>query len=125
MAASDLPIKTPAARLFEQERVRLLDAFGAIPAGGVIEAIEPLDLVRADAASPGVAIGISVWPYPLGPAQQAVLGALGLRRVYITGCCSEAIALCGSVGAAELGPVFLCGRAAPLPALSPRALAST
>jgi hypothetical protein len=67
------------AGLFEQERGRLFDALGRLTAGGVVEAIEPLDAARSPQplAAATLDIGLAVWPFPLDPARQAALAARG------------------------------------------------
>jgi hypothetical protein len=59
---------------FATERARLMAALGAVTAGGVIEAVEPLN--RAGASE--LEIALSVWPCPI---EAAALRELGYRLV--------------------------------------------
>jgi GrpB-like predicted nucleotidyltransferase (UPF0157 family) len=69
----------PVATAFDQERARLLAALGQITAGGLIESSAHIGSTSVPGlrAAPCVDIGLAVWPFPLEPARQQSLVALG------------------------------------------------
>lgn len=63
---------------FAHERARVLAALGDIGAGGIVEDAQHLGATSVSGllAWPCVDIGLSIWPFPIGPQHQAALAAL-------------------------------------------------
>jgi GrpB-like predicted nucleotidyltransferase (UPF0157 family) len=68
---------------YEAERRRLLDALGRTTTGGIVEAIQPV----GSSSVPGLEgsgvldVAMAVWPYPLAPASETALAALGYQAL--------------------------------------------
>ena len=64
---------------FAQERVRLLNAFGELIQGGIVENLEHIGATSVPGlpADPCVDMGLTVWPFPLEPHRRAALDSLG------------------------------------------------
>ncbi|HSH82740.1 MAG TPA: GrpB family protein [Herpetosiphonaceae bacterium] len=68
---------------YAEESSRLRTLLGEIPEGGIIENIEHFGAtsVPGALAQPCIDIGLAVWPFPLEPARQSALEALGYTLV--------------------------------------------
>jgi GrpB-like predicted nucleotidyltransferase (UPF0157 family) len=75
--------ENPCQERFNQERARLLAALGETTEGGIVDNLQHIGgtSVSQLADRSGVDIGLSVWPFPLQPAHQAALEALGYEIV--------------------------------------------
>jgi GrpB-like predicted nucleotidyltransferase (UPF0157 family) len=68
---------------YESEKIRLLDAFGKVTDGGIIESIQHIGATSVPGMQgfPCVDVGLAVWPFPLEAGPKSKLEALGYQAV--------------------------------------------
>ena len=68
---------------YESEKIRLLEALGRIPDGGIVESIQHIGAtsVPGMSGSQCVDIGVATWPFPLEAGSKSRLEALGYQSV--------------------------------------------